>query len=154
MPPCFYERAFSPEWFSHRRMTGIGEKLDAWKKAPLKELPGKETAWLAKYKVLREVDYAARHEMCDWELRDRVRKDGISLLLPDLQGFREFANLLAVRARLEMAEHRYNEAISTVQTGYTLARHVGEGPTLIHLLVGVASAADDGRTGGDAYRAA
>jgi hypothetical protein len=136
----FYERAYSPEWLSHRSRPKIGEKLDAWKKAPLKELPPKEMAWLATYKPLLELDYAVRHETCDWDLRDRVRKEGITLLLPDLQGFREFATLLAVRARLEMAEHRYNDAISTLQTGFRLARDVGEGPTLIHLLVGVASA--------------
>jgi hypothetical protein len=89
---------------------------------------------------LRELDYAARHEMCDWDLRDRARKEGITLRLPDLQGFRELANLLAARARLEMAEHHYNDAISTLQTGFRLARDIGEGPTLIHILVGVACA--------------
>jgi hypothetical protein len=136
----FYQRAYSPEWLSHRRMPDIGEKLEAWRKAPLKELPREEMAWLATYLPLRELYYAVRHEMCDWDLRDRVRKEGITLLLPDLQGFREFANLLAARARLEMAEHRYSAAVSTLQTGFKLARDVGEGPTLIHLLVGVASA--------------
>jgi hypothetical protein len=136
----FYQRAYSPEWLSHRSMPKIGEKLDAWKKAPLKELPVKEMAWLATYLPLRELDYAVRHEMCDWDLRDRVRKEGIRLLLPDLQGFREFANLLAARARLEMAEHRSSDAVFTLQTGFKLARDVGEGPTLIHLLVGLNSA--------------
>jgi hypothetical protein len=136
----FYERAYSPEWLSHRSRPKIGEKLDAWRKAPLKELPRQEMAWLATYLPLRELDYAARHEMCDWDLRDRVRKEGITLLLPDLQGFREFANLLAARARLEMAEHRYSDAVSTLQTGFKLVKDVGEGPTLIHLLVGVSSA--------------
>jgi hypothetical protein len=136
----FYERAYSPEWLSHRRMPDIGEKLEVWRKAPLKDLPRKEMAWLATYKPLRELDYAARHEMCDWDLRDHLRKEGITLLLPDLQGFREFANLLAARARLEMAEHHYSEAISTLQTGFRLARDVAEGPTLIHVLVGLACA--------------
>ena len=35
----FYERAYSPEWLTHRSRPKIGEKLEAWKKAPLKELP-------------------------------------------------------------------------------------------------------------------
>jgi hypothetical protein len=134
----FYERAFSPDGLSHRYIPNIGEKLDAWRTAPLKNLPSKEIAWLKNYWPLRELDHAARHDLCDWELRDHVRKQGMSLLLPDMQGFREFANLLAVRARLEMAEHRYDEAIATLQTGFSLARDVGEGPTLINVLVGIA----------------
>jgi hypothetical protein len=134
----FYLRAYSPEWHSHRRIPGIGDKLVAWRKTSLKDLPRKELAWLATYNPLRELDYAARHEICDWELRERVRKEGIHLLLPELQGYRELANLLAVRARLEMAEHRYADAVSTLQTGFSLARDVGEGPTLLHFLVGMA----------------
>src|ERR1700730_15287748 len=82
----FYERAFSPDGLSHRRIPNIGEKLDAWRKGRLKDLRSKEIAWLKTYWPLRELDHAARHYFCDWELRDHVRKQGISLLLPVMQG--------------------------------------------------------------------
>ena len=45
---------------------------------------------------------------------------------------------MALKARLEIADRKFDEAIHTLQTGYALARHVGQGGTLIHGLVGIA----------------
>jgi hypothetical protein len=135
-----YYRAFSPEWQSHRRDTKFSEKLEKWQKMPLKDLPRKELQWLERSAMLKELDLGARREQCDWELTARARKEGISMLLPDIQGFREFANLLVVRARLEMASGDFSKAVYTLQTGYTLSRHLGEAPLLIPSLVGMAIA--------------
>jgi hypothetical protein len=54
---------------------------------------------------------------------------------------RVFATLLSIRCRLEMAAGNFEKAVYTLQTGFALARHVGEGPTLIHGLIGHAIAA-------------
>ena len=62
----------------------------------------------------------------------------ITMLLPELQQTRDYARLLAVKARLEIAKGEFDEAIHTLQTGYALGRHVAEGPTLINALVGMA----------------
>lgn len=85
---------------------------------------------------IRELEVAARQRHCDWNLDGR--EEGIALLIPDVQGFRMFANLLAVKARLHIARKQYPEAIKAIQTGYALGVHVGKGPTLIHMLVGIA----------------
>lgn len=139
-----YYRAYSPEWQGYRREKNWAEPFDKAAEMPLAELRGSETAktlaWLRTSSLLREVERAARRSYCDWELTSRLREDGIALLLPDLQGMREFAKLLAVRARLEMADGKFDDAARTLQTGYALARHTGEGPTLIHGLVGIAIA--------------
>jgi hypothetical protein len=50
-------------------------------------------------------------------------------------------NLLNLRFRLELKEKKFDRAIYTLQTGLTLSRHVGNGTTLIELLVGNAFAA-------------
>lgn len=134
-----YYRACSPEWFSaHRREKDALEKMQAWLKVPLKELPRDEVRRFLPGLALSEVALAARREYCDWELTSRVRKDGIALLLPELSTFREFANLLSLQARLEMAEGKYAAAVRTLETGFALARHVSDGPTLLHGLVGAA----------------
>ena len=39
-----------------------------------------------------------------------------------------------------MADGKFDDAARTLQTGYALARHAGEGPTLMHGLVGIAIA--------------
>jgi hypothetical protein len=135
-----YYRAYSPEWLSHRRDPEFYKKVEKWKQTPMKDLPRQELAWLETYKPLRELDLGARRAHCDWELLPRIRQDGISLLLPDMQGFRDFANLLALRARLEIAEGHPDEAVRTLQTGYALARDVGTAPLLITSLIGLAIA--------------
>jgi hypothetical protein len=45
-----------------------------------------------------------------------------------------------VKARVEIAERKYDEAIRTIETGLAFARHVGGGPFLINGLVGIATA--------------
>jgi hypothetical protein len=114
------------------------EQWDEWLKTPLSDLPRDAVrARLAgARRLLRELELATQYRQCDWQLEDR--REGIGLLLPEVQVFRRFGGVLAVKARYEIAEGNWPEAIRTLQTGYTLARHVGEGPTLIHFLVGVA----------------
>jgi hypothetical protein len=107
---------------------------------PLKDLPASEASWVAQFRALEDVDRGARRQHCDWELVDRLKSDGIGTLLPDLQTTRTFGTLLAVRCRLEMAAGDFDKAIYTLQTGFALAKHVGEGPTLIHALIGHAIA--------------
>jgi hypothetical protein len=139
-----YYRAFSPEWQGHRRTPKFFDKLASSNDRPLRDLTRNDVDSLASSfssAILKEVDRGARRSYCDWEMNDRVREDGIGLLLPDIQGLRELANLLKVRARQELLAGRYDQAARTLQTGLQLARHAAEGPTLIHSLVGVACAA-------------
>jgi hypothetical protein len=134
-----YQRAHSPEWLNHRRRPEYkNEEMYKWEDMPLKDLPRDKMRWLETYRPLKEVDLAARREYCDWELTPRLRKDGIGLLLPDIQFHREFATLLALRARLAMAEGKFDKAVYSLQTGFAEGRDVAQGPTLINALVGFA----------------
>jgi hypothetical protein len=138
-----YYRAFSPEWQSFRRDPQHLVQLDEVAQKPLRSLRREDFqpfAGTLGSSMLKEVDRAARRSYCDWELADRLREDGIGLLLPDLQSLREFARLLQLRAKQELLEGRYDRAAQTLQTGLAMGRQVAEGPTLIHGLVGVAIA--------------
>jgi hypothetical protein len=53
---------------------------------------------------------------------------------------RQWGRLLALKARVEIAEKKYDEAAHTIETGLAFARHVAEGPFLINGLVGIAIA--------------
>ncbi|HJZ54596.1 MAG TPA: hypothetical protein VKE74_06535, partial [Gemmataceae bacterium] len=70
----------------------------------------------------------------------KLRTDGIGLLLPDLQKMRQIAAGLQVRFRTEIARGRFDDALVTAKTMFALARHMGEHPTLIGSLVGIAIA--------------
>ncbi len=135
-----YYRAFSPEWWGFLRQEKTREAADKALETPLKDLPRKELAWIQTSQMLRQVDVAARREYVDWGMTERLRREGYSLLLPDVQSLRQVGVLLAVRARLEIAEGNYDKAVYTLQTGLALAHHTGDGNTLIQDLVGIALA--------------
>jgi hypothetical protein len=126
---------------------GLWQKIDKWLEVPLGDPREKELRkpWESSAQVFRgrgggmfdNLDRAARCESCDWQLPIR-EQEFFSILLPELQETRTCARLLTTKARLEIADGKFDDAVRTLQTGYALARHVGQGQTLIHGLVGLA----------------
>jgi hypothetical protein len=122
---------------------GEWEKIEKWMEIPLGDPREKESR--AKVHVFQnrslfsDMDRAARFESCDWELPFR-EGSVIEMLLPELQQTRNYGRALSAKARLEIAEGRYGQAVHTLQTGFALAQHVAKGATLIHALVGTAIA--------------
>jgi hypothetical protein len=106
---------------------------------PFRELPGKDLEDYDGY-VLSEADRAARLDAPDWQILLKLKADGVSLLLPDLQEMRQLARALAARFRTEVALGRIDDALRTAKTMFAMARHLGEHPTLIADLVGLAVA--------------
>jgi hypothetical protein len=89
--------------------------------------------------ILAEVEAAARCDDCDWQFPIHDRSVPDLRHLP-LQQFREFGRLLQLKARICYLEHRFDEAISVLRTGLTLARHVCAAPDTLHVLVGLSLA--------------
>jgi hypothetical protein len=124
----------------------LGDKEYRWlspAETPLKGFPAAEVReFLAPYQAaLRHADQAARRDRCDWELPPvTIQTVNTDLPLDEIQGSREVANLLQLRCRLELSEGKFDDAVHTLQTGFALARHLGEGDTLIQSLVGCAVA--------------
>jgi len=118
----------------------VKEKVEGWLKMPPKDLPGNEVQEvMAKFSAaLRQVELAAHCERCEWNLP--IRSEGLHLRIPPLSRFRDLARLLAVKARVEIAAGNFDQAVRTLQIGFAMARDLGQGPTLIHGLVGVAIA--------------
>jgi hypothetical protein len=116
------------------------ERRDKLLTMPLKELPAQE---LQDYggAALKQADWAARLDRPDWQVLTRLKIDGVNLLLPDLQQLRTLANALKVRFRAEVALGRFDDALVTAKTMFAISRHLGEHPTLIGNLVGIAIAA-------------
>jgi hypothetical protein len=133
-----YYRAFSPDWLTHLKPQ-VAKLIDDYEEHPDK-VSLQEFRWALHDKALQEIDLAARRAYCDWELTERARKEGLGLLMPDLQGIRNFARVLLLRARLEMAEGRHDRVTYSLQTCFAVARHVTEGPTMLQALVGASLA--------------
>ena len=135
-----YYRAFAPDWSSHvRGNKEIRERIDAAQDRPAAEVKTMmDLQFIRDWGMLKEVDRGARRAYCDWEMTPRLREEGISMLLPDVQGLREFGRYLRLRAKLELADGQFDKAAYSLQTGLQLGQHAAHGPTLIQGLVGAA----------------
>ena len=104
---------------------------------PLSELPRQEVSdFLGSYSgALRQIETGAMRKDVDWGL---PLDDGVNMLFPPLGSFRDIARVLALKARLEIAEGQFDRAIHTIQVGMAMGQHVGEDNVLIGSLVGIA----------------
>jgi hypothetical protein len=136
-----YQRAHNPDWWHGAPKTDKDwDALELFLETPLGQLSKVKKVPTLPTMALREVDQAARRESCDWELLPRLRKDGVFTLMGDIQTMRTYAQLLSVRARLELAEGKYEQALYTYQTMFAMSRHIGEQTTAIGVLVACATA--------------
>ncbi|OHB67818.1 MAG: hypothetical protein A2Y76_12165 [Planctomycetes bacterium RBG_13_60_9] len=107
-----------------------------WTKRPLHELPqDKVEAVLQQVRAsLQLVSEAALCKNCVWPA---FRPDAT---LPNLPRYRQLAFLISLKARLEIAQGKYDRAIETMRTGMAMAIHVGEARAVTEALVGIAVA--------------
>lgn len=132
-----YYRGFSPEWMSYRNDKEYYKKQDKWLSVPLKELDEKEIN--IPQGMLTQLHESALKTYCDWDMLAKLRKDGVAMLLPDLQGMREFSKALSIDCRVQLKKGEIDKALLDIRTGLTLSHHLGEGPTLIQGLVAVSA---------------
>jgi hypothetical protein len=102
---------------------------------PMDQFPREEAgeALRAYHSSLAEVELAAAREDCRWEAP--LRTEGIRTLLPYLSPCREMASALAVRARLEIADGRFEDAVRTIRTGFTMVNHLRNDGMLVQGMV-------------------
>ena len=115
-------------------------KLHELCQKPLQEIPALSLRnYLEKLApVFRELEAAAKKSTCDWELENRIDEEGIAVLFPEIQSMRELAAILKFRCHLHLIEGKTLEALHDIRIGFTMAVHVGNGPSLIQSLVGIA----------------
>ena len=109
-----------------------------WLELPPDQLPRADAAkgleaWSS---ALAEAELAARRRGAQWDLP--LKEHGIQTLLPEVQEMRSLARLLALKAKLALADKNYVEAAHTLETMIQLGQHVSESGTLVSSLVGVA----------------
>jgi tetratricopeptide (TPR) repeat protein len=112
------------------------DQIRQWLDTPSDKLPREQVqSTLQQLKpTLQLLEQAAKCKQCNWP----PFKPGT--LPENLSEYRKLAYILALQARFQVAQGQYDQAISTLQIGLAMARHLGEAPTLIQGLVGVAIA--------------
>ena len=125
------------EFFFDREAFQRREKLLT---RPLEELRAQELPDDGRFE-LRQIDWAARLDTPDWQVLRKLKADGIEGSIPEVQAIRAMNRALQVRFRAEIAQGRFDDAIRTAKTFFAMSRHLGQHPTLIGNLVGMAIAA-------------
>ena len=119
------------------------QTYDVWF-GPLDGFPKDEVkTFLAQFQpVFDQVEVAANREETDWDwnLKQLQGPETVQFLMEEIQESRTVARLLFLRARVEILEGRFEDAIRTLRIGYRLGRDVARPPTLINGLVGIAIA--------------
>jgi hypothetical protein len=121
-------------------MKEFRENLNKYLEPPMKDFPVEEAhKAIAPFEsALGELQLASRRRSCEWQLP--IEESGTGLyyvMLPEMQTLRDLARVLAVRIRVELHEGRIDAALDSLQTGYTMGRHIGDAPFLINSLVGI-----------------
>src|SRR5580658_6866784 len=143
--PCYYRailayeiyRAMAKDVKWHESLDG---RLDEWSHMSIEKLPRDEVRKALNAQIYEDLREGANRERCDWDyqLQNVEGLKGIEFRLTEVQDSRGLARLLAVKARLEIAEGHYADAVETMGVGYQFARDLSTSPIIIPSLVGIA----------------
>jgi hypothetical protein len=110
-----------------------------WNELSVEQIPlknAKEFLGEMSYKF-GQLDWGARSKVADWNYTLRPGHL-IELLLPDIQTMRNYAPMMVLRTRVQLAENQFADAAHSIETGFAFSRHIAEAPFLISGLVGIA----------------
>jgi hypothetical protein len=110
------------------------DQIVEWLKLPVEQLPQQQAEeTLQKYlEPLKLAVQATRCKECNWP----EWKPGGQI--ENLTEYRKLAYIIELWARLEISRGGYEGATIAMRTGFGMARHVGQGPTILQGLVGSA----------------
>jgi hypothetical protein len=119
----------------------LTETPRTWNGMPVEKIPLDEArAFIQKYHyLLRQLEVGARRKTAEWNYT-LDEPDPIGLLLPDAQSMRNYEPMILLQARVALAQGDFAAGAHHLETGFAFARHVADGPTLIHKLIGFALA--------------
>ena len=146
-----YLRAFPESGFESqvkRMVDTYGEAFHDWSSAgtiPLSEFPlekAREAAASFDGVVDHFIAPATIRRDCDWGLgiEEMRGPEIVQFLLPEINASRSVSRILALRARVALAEGDYDRALEQLRMNYRLAQNVGSEPLLVCALVGIAEA--------------
>ena len=113
------------------------EEIERWLKTSPEELPLKKVqSTLQQVETALEfLEQAARCKRCEWpylyddELSENLRKH------------RRLLFFLALKVRFQISQGRYDDAIGSAQSGFAMAKHLGQDTALVRNLFGISVAA-------------
>jgi hypothetical protein len=144
----FYYRAImmSPDVTKALRDNGCEDYEKWFDEEASAELPmdkvRKAAEIIANSSVMGQLREAALRRECNWgwDLESVRGPELFSFLLPEVQQTRTLSRLLILRARLEIRDRRFDQAVDDLRMNLKMGRDLATEPLLICGLVGVAEA--------------
>jgi hypothetical protein len=125
------------------------DRENGWYDCRTSDLPLDDVKkWLAARQiVIDEIVAATRCDSCDWGTRfeDLRGLEVIYIRLPEFQEMRQLARVLKLKAQVEIAEHRVDDAVNTLRMLYRMATDVAKSHSIIVNLIStsIASVANE-----------
>jgi len=117
------------------------KQFSDWRSLPPDQLPVKEVESALKKlePLLGLLTQATRSKQCNWPF---VKPGQVSQQFMDgLSKYRQFAFILDVQGKLQIEQGQYHQSRETLKASLSMAKHLGDAPTLVQGLVGIAIAA-------------
>jgi hypothetical protein len=120
------------------------DNMDSWLSGPIAAMPLADIKPFLERHLLNGVYQDARRaslrETTDWDWRlDQLSgTEAVEFRLEEAQEARGLARLLIMKARVEIAERRFEDALETLEVCYRLSEDVGRNDLIIAQLVGMA----------------
>ena len=110
------------------------DMINQWLKMRPKDLPLEQVKSALRQfsSVIELLKQAGLCKRCNWPAAE------VESITEDLSKYRQAAFILALQARLQIAQGQLDQAIGNIGAGIAMARHLGQGPTLIQGLVAAA----------------
>jgi len=114
------------------------EQVQQYLEMPIDKLPADQAEQALKQYLesLRCAAQAVKCRQCNWSVGESEKAEVASL-----KAFRELVYGIRLWAKLEVSRGEYEGAILALQTGFGMARHMGQTPNTMGFLHGVAAAA-------------
>ncbi|MBI9017581.1 MAG: hypothetical protein JEZ07_10015 [Phycisphaerae bacterium] len=114
----------------------LSKNVSDWWDLPIGELPDQAEFYINADQWYKLLLSASLCEQCDWQIP--IRQEGIAALLPHLSTMRNYARAIALKARLEIANGHFDQAVETISVGFIMAQNTAKDGVLISQLVGIA----------------
>ncbi len=109
------------------------DEIDKALEQPLQQLALDQSILPMSDSFLTFLDQAARTDHCNWQ--SPWRSQGLNVLLPYLNPMASLTHAIELRTRVHVARSQFEQAITSLQSGFALVNHLQEEPLLIHSLV-------------------
>jgi hypothetical protein len=117
----------------------LAEEPSEYLDMPFEEMPLDRVGKLLEYfdDTLTQISAAGKRADSSWEYV-MEKQDPLLIRLADAQHMRTYGRLVSLKARYEIRQGQFDQALATLQEGMAMSQHVARPPLLVNRLIAIA----------------